>query len=282
MTKKITTACLVDDMPEHEYHADPVEGGSLSSTMARKILDTPAHLAEYLQGPPEYKNAYDMGSAVHALVLGTGWPIRVCEFDDWRKKEAREQRESARAEGEIPLLPHEHEHAKRIAQAVKDHPIAGPLFQNGRPEVSAFAPHPNAPIWLRARMDWVTPDHILVDLKTARTADPRRWSRTVYEYGYDVQRALYCLAYRQATGIAPRGFIHVAVENEAPFAISVNQLDPEFVRIGDDRLDRAVRRYVHAIETNQWPSYPPVIHQTAPEAWMAYAEDDAQEKETTP
>jgi hypothetical protein len=42
VAEKITKPGIYPGVPDEVYHADPVEGGSLSSTGARKILDCPA------------------------------------------------------------------------------------------------------------------------------------------------------------------------------------------------------------------------------------------------
>ena len=40
------------------------------------------------------------------------------------------------------------------------------------PERSVYARDPETGLWLRARIDWITPDGWLIDLKTARSGEP--------------------------------------------------------------------------------------------------------------
>ena len=276
----ITEPGLVHDLAESAYHADPVEAGSLSSTMAKLILKSPAHLRHYLDAPRESKAAFDFGSVVHGLVLGKGWDVAALDYDSWRTKEAREARAEVEAQGKIALLQKDYAEAQAVADAVKNHPIAGPLFAgNGQAEVSAFGQHETG-IWMRGRFDWLTPSGILVDLKTARSADPADFASTSNSFGYDVQAAHYMAVHELATGEKPKAFVHVLVEKEPPYLPSVVQLDEDFLDLGRSKLDRAIHRYKHCLETDQWPGYPATLHHVAPKPWMLYAEEDQTEQET--
>ena len=69
---KITEKGVYPGIPESVYHADPVEASSISSTEAKLILDCPAVLKWRRDHPAKPRPAFDVGSAVHAKVLGTG------------------------------------------------------------------------------------------------------------------------------------------------------------------------------------------------------------------
>ena len=117
----------VYDLPEAQYHADPLRhlGGSLSSTTAKRLLapSCPA-LARYKADHPEHKDAYDLGSATHALTLGTGCPIVEVDASTWGGKAAKEAREQARAVGAVALLSKELATARAMADAVRADPRA--------------------------------------------------------------------------------------------------------------------------------------------------------------
>ena len=84
------------EMPEADYHADPVAGGSLSSSVARHILArTPAEVA-YERDHPVHKDAYDLGTVVHKALLGIGPEIVEVDADSWQTKAARQARDEAR------------------------------------------------------------------------------------------------------------------------------------------------------------------------------------------
>lgn len=274
----ITEPGLYDDIPETTYHSDPYSQ-SLSSTMAKLILKSPAHLRHHLDHGGGHKAAFDMGSAVHTLVLGKGWPITVLDFPDWRTKEAKTQREAAYISESIPMLQKDYELACAVEAAVRSHKIAGPLFSaQGRAEVSAFGLHETG-VRLRGRFDWVTPAGIICDLKTARTADPAEFASTASNLGYDLQAAHYEATYEAATGEKLRAFVHILVEKEPPYLVSVVQLDEDFLALGRSKLERAVRRWEHALDTDNWDGFPATLHTISPKPWMQYAEDEQTERD---
>ena len=69
------------DMPEADYHADPCPEPSLSSTLARLMVNrSPRHAwtASPRLNPdhePVNKETFDVGRAAHAVLLGRGAPI---------------------------------------------------------------------------------------------------------------------------------------------------------------------------------------------------------------
>lgn len=272
----ITTPGLVHDMDEQTYHADPV-GGSLSSTEAKQILRSPAHLQHYRTATRSRTPAFDFGTAVHSMVLGDGAPVARIDADSWRTKAAKEERELAEQRGAIALLDADFDKAERMTQAVLDHPEAAALLTHGHPEVSAFGKHDSG-VWLRGRFDWLVPDGTLVDLKTCQSADPTEFHRTAASLGYGVQAAHYRETFHLATGKPAPDFLHVLVEKEPPHLVSVAQLSDDFLDIGHMQLERAIQRYAEALRTGEWPGYPPTVHEIDPPAWLAIQEQDDEEE----
>ena len=119
----IVTEPGVYTMDEADYHADPVPGGSLSCSGAKKLLASPARFAYDREHPPAPTRAMEMGSAVHAheLVLGTGAQIVVIDADNYRTKAAQEAAAAAREAGAVPLLTAEHDQVQAMAAALRDH-----------------------------------------------------------------------------------------------------------------------------------------------------------------
>ncbi|MGH3990894.1 MAG: hypothetical protein ACRDSN_00345, partial [Pseudonocardiaceae bacterium] len=123
----------VYDLPAEVYHADPVAGGSLSSSGARRLLppSCPALFQHALTNGEVHRAVFDLGHAAHTLALGVGAPLAAIDADDWRTKAAREARDAAYAAGTVPLLRAEHEQVQAMAAALIEHPIAGALLRPG-------------------------------------------------------------------------------------------------------------------------------------------------------
>lgn len=273
----VTEPGLYPGMPEDVYHADPVPGGSLSSTGARKLLppSCPAkfkHWLDYGQAP---KDAFDLGHAAHLKVLGTGAELVVVEAPDWRTKAAKEAKATAHAAGKVPLLESDHQRVVDMAAAVRRHPIAGPLLapEAGQAEVSAFWIDQATGVWCRARYDFLrhaVPGRrrLIVDYKTTTCADPETIRRTVSSYGYFQQDAHYGDgAVRLGLADDP-AFVLVFQETEAPYLITVVQLDPIARRIGRDLNAQALGIYAECARTGEWPGYSNDIELIALPAWV--------------
>lgn len=273
MTDQITEPGMYV-MDDATYHADPVaHPGSLSSSGARRLLDCPAKFEWLRRHPLPPTQAFSIGHAAHALVLGYGPEIAVVHADDWRTKKAKDQRDEALAAGEVPLLAKDWEMVRRMADALHEHPAAATLLnpEHGDPERSLFWRDVETGVWLRARPDWM-PRHtsgrlILTDYKTAVSADPGEFARSAAKFGYAQQHAWYVDGVK-ALGIADEvAFVFVVQEKEPPFLVSVVELHPADVEIGARLNRRAVELFAECSESGVWPGYPDDVVMRELPAW---------------
>ena len=269
---KVTEPGLYD-IPELIYHADPVSAGSFSSTQAKQILKSPAHLRSYLDSPRVEKKEFDFGHAVHAGVLGVGLelveiPASVLASNGAAStKDAKAFIAEAYTAGQVPLKAAEFEPINAAIEAVKAHPLAGPLFAGeGVPEQSAFGIDPVTGLWLRGRFDWTTPTGLLVDLKTTVDGEPGAFERAGRRLGYDVQQEFYKHVYQLATGKEAEGFAFVTVEKQAPYLVDVH-MPVDWAELGAPKVRRAIDRYKEALDSGEWPGRPPVINYTDSPIW---------------
>ena len=85
----------VYDIPEGAYHADPVPGGSLSRSGAKLLLQSPAKFDWRRTHGVKPKRAWDIGTAAHTEVLGTGAEMVVpvdasgVPYEAWTTKDAK-------------------------------------------------------------------------------------------------------------------------------------------------------------------------------------------------
>lgn len=280
----VTDPCVLAGVSDADYHSDKmVPGGSLSSTGVRRILASPALYRWQIEHPVE-KAVFDTGKAVHAEVLGTGAQTVVIPEDLLALNgaastvAAKKFIAEAYLDGQVPLKAAEFAPIKAMAAAVLDHRTARALLERpGIPEASAFARDPLTGTWLRARPDYL-PDRterrtIAVDLKTGRSADPRKFRRAVAEYGYHQQAALYTDVVRWARGDDDVAFVFVVVEVTPPHLVSVCELDPDAMNVGRSRNRTAIELYARCRETGQWPGYGTEIHTIDLPAWATYDQE---------
>src|SRR5690606_21423392 len=114
-------------------------------------------------------------------------------------KEANAFDADAREKGQIPHTEAEFASINAAAEAVIAHPGARHQFsQPGAGEVSVFAADPETGVEVRGRCDFLptdftlgAPSRVAVDLKTARDASPKGFTKAIAEHGYDVQGVWY-------------------------------------------------------------------------------------------
>jgi hypothetical protein len=278
----ITTACVIDGMSDADYHGDPVEGGSLSSTGAKAILRSPAHY-KWQQENDVKKATFDLGHAVHSMVLGVGLEIIAIPDDVLASNGAASTKEAkafiaeAREAGKVPLKADVVAECTALTEAVLAHPLARTLLdQKGKAEQSLFAQDPETGVWLRARIDYLTDaseGSTIVDLKTAASADPRDFGRSAAEFGYDIQHCWYQYVLELARGDKNTDFRFIVVEKSAPYLVSVIELDGLFSIIGNMRMRRAIETYKKCKEINEWPGYEAISHLVGPPSWLSYEEE---------
>jgi hypothetical protein len=149
----------VYDLTEEQYFGDPIPGGSLSNSGAKKLLapSCPALYRYYADHEEPHKRHFDFGSAAHYQVLGAGPEIRIIEFDNYLTKDAKEAKKAAYADGATPILRAEYDRVQEMAAAIKAHPLAAALFDpaSGKAEQSLFWIDEETGVWRRARLDWL-------------------------------------------------------------------------------------------------------------------------------
>lgn len=276
------TGRIVLDMDESLYFAHT----ALSSTQAREILQSPAKYQHNLTHPRPDKAEFDLGHAVHALVLGTGMPtvvipaIALGKAGAANTDAARQFIADARAKGQTPVKQGVADQVTAMAEAVLAHPMARVLLeQDADSEVSVFATDPETEIELRARFDKLpsagtTP--VAVDLKTARDASPKGFARAAAEHGYAIQRGHYMDTHEYAGGIPLDGFVFVVVEATAPYLVGVYRLNPDWEDAGLQSARQARRIYRECSETGTWRGYSDNIEALIAPFWLVADAAEAQ------
>jgi len=277
----------VHQISAERYHADPAPEPSLSSTLAKILInETPRHAwtASPRLNPmfePVEKKQFDIGRAAHEVILGIGggYDAIPAEFlasnGAASTKEAKAFIDGCRAKGVTPLKDDELGAVLLMADAVHDRLRAmGILLDPSRSEMAALAQVDG--IWCRCMVDNAPTDPRLplYDLKTtAGSVNPEALTRTVADYGYDVQAAHYLRVWKEATG-EDRRFRFVFVEKKAPYEVGVVELyadgtmrpasnyEADEALTGDwfadaeQKLSRARRQWRECLDTGVWPGYP--------------------------
>ncbi|MGQ4343510.1 PD-(D/E)XK nuclease-like domain-containing protein [Streptomyces sp. SAS_275] len=265
---------ILDGLSAEDYHADKT---SISSSGLRALLNPgcPAQFKYDRDHPQAPKKEFDLGHAAHLLVLGEGPELEVIDFPDWRKKDAQIQRGEAYLAGKIPLLAKDYDMVQAMAEQIRQHPHAGPLFTAaGFAERSIYWTDAATGVRCRVRPDWMIPAPELtwiVDYKTTTDANPDACSKAIESYSYHQQGALYIDGV-QAAGLAPEGarFVFVFQSKKAPYLVTVRELADQDQDIGRARNERALGIYRDCEQTGIWPDWTgtvPTIPQLGMPTW---------------
>lgn len=264
---------IVYDLPEQTYHSDT----ALSSTGARKLLESPARFDYWRSHPQPHKDAFDLGTATHTKVLGTGANVVTYPAEHLTpsgnvstKKETGEWVTEQRSNGLIVLTATDLAKVDAMAEAVLAHPEARAVLEQiaGR-EVSIFAEVDG--VHMRARFD-IYDGTQAADLKSARDASPKGFNRAVGSYGYHIQDRWYNDAHTAVTGAELETFKFLVVESTAPYLVGVYDLDFMWEDIAKERTKRARELYRSCTERNVWPGYQSAT--LTPPTWALYENEE--------
>lgn len=264
------------DFPAPFYHADP---GASASRLKRIALDSPLHCRLEMDNPPEPTAAMIMGTLVHQHLMEPGQPmpqlaivpetftvpadyvpktkkdLQPGEVVEWsfRRKFCQQWRDGQKAAGKIVVASSDVDFVFRAAQAVGNHPVAGPLFNDADAEVSMFWNSTDG-FRCKARLDLVPRHPCLVDLKKTNNAKPSVFARHAINMGYHIQMAWYRLAWSILGDGERTECILVAVEDETA-DVTVHRLSEEALREGERLALNAFKRWKECHRSGRWPGY---------------------------
>lgn len=264
-------------MSETAYHSRK----ELSSTGARRLLDSPARFRYWEDHPQPPKTAFDLGSAAHTKILGVG--ANIIEYPPEHltasgnvstSKATVAWEQEQRDAGLIPITSKDARRVDRMAEAVlADRDARGVLETISGREVSII--HDVEGVPSRARFD-IYGDTRAADLKTTRDASPRGFNRTVGSYGYHVQRRWYDDVHTAETEQPLQSFKFIVVEAAPPHLVAVYELDAMWDAVAHDLTRKARDLWRECTETGVWPGYGAATL-VAP-AWAVFEGEDEEIK----
>lgn len=245
--------CFVTEMPNAAYHA--YEG--ISKSGLDVINRSPAHFRYGARREPS--RAMVIGTAIHAALLEpeTFHNMYVL-LRDVKDRRQSEYKAAVKVHGEeLVLVSSEADNVAGMQESVRAQPEACKALDTltGFTELSAFIEDPDTGILLRCRYDGINTFHEALDLKKTRDASPGEFGKSVHNYRYHVQAAMYSHIYKLITGLEMEAFKFLAVEELPPHCAMVYELDEESLQIGHLEYRRNLNTYAECIESGEWPGY---------------------------
>jgi exodeoxyribonuclease VIII len=240
-----------------EYHSE--YRNYLSSSDLRRLLRSPAH---YRAPSTSSTPAQEIGTLAHMAILEPyEWKTR-CQPSpkiDRRTKEGKalaDWQASQETERGIKFISEDvYSQIESIAASVQSSVGTSGLLTEGVAELSGFTSLLDCNI--RVRPDYLK-HNCIVDLKTTQDARPEPFVRSVMQYGYDVQAALYLDACEAIDG-KKRDFIWIAVEKDAPYGVQIFKASESMLARGRSLYQQAIRTYLICSAFDYWPGYTTAI-----------------------
>jgi len=250
---------IIKDMTNEDYHAHP----ALSKSSLDEFNKSPYHYwLKYLSGeapPVKWTDAFTIGSALHALVLepqNFERDFAVKDKVDARTKAGKEYNASFAelAEGKIVIDEDQVALCEKLVNSIQNHPLSDEYLDGfGEAEVSMFWEQEG--VECRCRPDYIRPDGLIVDVKTAQSANPNAFQNKAFDFRYHVQAAFYSMGFEACYGEKPKGFAFVVVEKTSPYCVTIADSTEEFLDAGRVDAITNLKAFRESQESNYWPSY---------------------------
>ena len=252
---------VLTGMPEQAYHSHE----SISKSGLDLVNKSPAH---YHNAPPrEATRTMEIGSATHAALLEPERFEQEWVIVDVKDKRQKEWKAAVAEFGSDRVLTEsECADIRSMQNAIRASHEACQLIDRATHfEASAFAEDPDTGVLVRCRYDLIGPG--LVDLKTSKDARYDPFSRSVWDYRYHVQAALYSDIWSWLTG-DHEPFQFIAVEPGFPHTVAVYTLDDDALEQGRREYRSNLNTYALCLESGHWPKYEPEYNVLSLPGWV--------------
>lgn len=257
-----------------QYHAGP----GLSSSALKKLLLSGAHYQASLARPLEQTKEMVLGSLVHSLILEPEKVEQEYFIGEFNVRRGKEYENALREAGTRTVVSKEDfERAMALVEAFRiqalDHPDLNGTTEEllkGDKEHSYYWEDRSTGILCKCRPDNITPSGILVDVKSTKNAGFDSFQKDIVTYGYYLSAAFYLRGVEAVTGIAPKSFVIIAIETEAPFLVQIYKFGPLALEIGARHVNQALETFAEGVSTEIWQGYPKKVIELELPNWAMF------------
>jgi len=267
----------------NDYHANAALSHSKLETFRRRPALFYKKYIEKSLAPTEPSSAFRIGSAAHVAILEPDhYYARYARRPDGIDRRTKDGK-AAFAEfeaanlGKIIIDGDEDDQVGCMGRAVRNHPLAAQLLDDGRAEVT-WRTAGSMP--LQCRTDWFNPNGCelsegrpyVADLKTVESLDEDAFSnfeKAVFRFGYHRQAGFYLPLISEITTAPVFDFFFIAIEKVEPFGCAVYRLSDEAVSIGQDESITDLRGIKACVDSGNWPNIEVKLHELGLPKWYA-------------
>lgn len=272
------------EMPDEEYHRDKTAVNFSSLKLIEKSEF--AFAKSYWGKPKEPTASMKFGSLAHiAMLEGAKFRERYVvmpEFVGYTQKGEpttsknskdvqRQTQEWLAAQPANAIIVEQEERDKLFAmiESVLSNEKAVTLLQNGEAEIKGYWIDPVTGLPCRMMDDFLSFNlGILADLKTCADARWESFRKSVENYRYDLQMAMYAEGVKVITGKEPAAKAWIAVESDGAHECRIHEVSPYYDDIGKFEFRRCMDKLKKAIDEHSFKQGGDEIMVGEPSYWF--------------
>lgn len=139
--------------------------------------------------------------------------------------------------GKVVISQDDFDQADEMVNVVMSHPIASKLLK-GRTEMPLFWTDEDTGELCKCRLDMLTEldgKPVVVDYKTATSAETNRFNSRLFDLGYHLQAYMYTEAVRKCYELDERPrFLFIVQEKKPPYSVNVIEATEDVLTVGMD------------------------------------------------
>lgn len=246
-------------MKNREYR----EHKGISRSQLNTILTkTPLHFKHELEYSKDDTPSLAFGRAAHKMVLEPDTfdeefaVLPICDRRTTAGKQIYNEFIEQNSDKEI-ISSTDYEIICEMADAVRNDPVAMKYLAVGSAEQSYFWTDAETGEDCKVRPDWMTivdGKNYIVDYKTTDSCQDGHFERSARKYGYKFQAGMYREGVFQNT-FEDYGFVFIAQEKAAPYAVRVYVCTEEYINEGYDQFRTAIGLYHYCSSNDDWFGY---------------------------
>lgn len=267
-----------------EYHGDK---NAVNSSSLKKILKSPlAFYNSFYKDPEEPTDAQKFGTLAHLVLLqGDVFKSKYVVMPEFESRTADGKKSDSLntkfykdqvvewkktlPTDAIVVTQEEKDNLFGIVDSILNHSIAKNLLKNGKPEICGYWKDQETGILCRMQADFISFDgDILVDVKTTQDCSLNAFKRTIENYDYSFQMAMYAEGIKNITGKKPSHIVWLAVESKAPFECRAYMMSPQYEAVGEFNFKRAMNKLKKCIDKGEFKGEQQEIEIVEPNAWF--------------
>lgn len=247
------------------YHFDYSRiSNSMLSVLKSSLQEFDQRFISRTLEAPAATPAMRIGTLIHCLALEPEhfydrYIIKPSGMDR-RTKEGKEAYSELIASGKEIIDSDEYKLAFDCVRALQSHDQIGTILgESIKPSMKLVEERVDFDfngVPMRSKQDMIIPSmRLIIDVKTTQDANPMDFAKSVANYGYARQAALYQHAAEQRFGSKFR-FLFAVVSKQAPHEVACYELDDDAQQQGLEEATQLTNEYKYRLDSNDWlPSW---------------------------